>query len=99
VSSGQIYTFQFVPTQGGGIPDPYGVNVIATDAYSGGNDLGEPTWDLCFRTYVDVTTGTNDPMVENSAAVYVYPNPAGNLVSVRCKNGFQLFSLEGRLIK
>jgi hypothetical protein len=29
----------------------------------------------------------------------VYPNPANNSINVRSNNGFQLFSIDGRLLK
>ncbi|HOY32947.1 MAG TPA: T9SS type A sorting domain-containing protein [Bacteroidales bacterium] len=73
VTAGQVYTFQFIPAQGGGLPDPYGVNVLSNDVYSGGYDLGNTNGELTFRTYVDVTTGTNDIHGQNNYVVY--PNP------------------------
>lgn len=52
VTEDSVYTFQFVPIQGGGIPDPYGVNVDLNDVYAGGVDISNPTGDLAFRTYI-----------------------------------------------
>jgi len=59
VTSGQVYTFQFIPIQGGGIPDPYGVQCTMPSAYPGGEyDITDPSGtypmngDLIFITYV-----------------------------------------------
>ncbi|HYV92508.1 MAG TPA: hypothetical protein VE978_12010 [Chitinophagales bacterium] len=57
VTSGQVYTFQFIP--GAGIPDPYGVQVQVPGTYAGGQmGLVDPSgtyfpgFDLVFQTYV-----------------------------------------------
>jgi len=57
ITSGQIYTFQFIP--GAGIPDPYGVQVAVPGTYSGGqmalvdpSGTYYPGFDLVFQTYV-----------------------------------------------
>ncbi|MCX7696925.1 MAG: hypothetical protein N2Z72_04430 [Bacteroidales bacterium] len=52
VVAGSIYTFQFIPTQGGGLPDPYGVRVSLTNVHPGGVDLNNPTGDLAFKVHV-----------------------------------------------
>lgn len=60
VTSGQTYTFQFTPTQGGGLPDPYGVQCVIPSAYPNGEyDITDPSGtysmggDLVFKTYVN----------------------------------------------
>ncbi len=83
VTSGSVYTFQFIPTQGGGLPDPYGIDLqFVSDEYSGGHCLSFPTGDLCFRTYVDITTDLNDIHPENSFEVY--PNPSNGKFTIIC---------------
>jgi hypothetical protein len=59
VTSGQMYTFQFIPTQGGGLPDPYGVQCNLPSVYSSGEYyITDPSGtynmngDLVFKTYV-----------------------------------------------
>lgn len=52
ITSGSDYTFQFIPVQGGGLPDPYGINVTSNDSYSDGYWLSNPGGDLAFRTHV-----------------------------------------------
>jgi hypothetical protein len=53
VTTGQVYTFEIVPIQGGGLPDPYGVQVSGpTDMYGGGRNEFGATWDDVFKTYV-----------------------------------------------
>ncbi len=74
VTNGSVYTFQFIPTQGGGLPDPYGVNVQTSNVYSGGHDLADINMDLTFSTYVDVATSINDIHTENNFVVF--PNPS-----------------------
>jgi hypothetical protein len=99
VIGGQTYTFQFVPDPNGGINDPYGVDLLAADFYAAGNDLGEPTWDLCFQTYVDVPTGIIIQNNNSSDDFAVYPNPVCDKLYVNCYNGYQLFAIDGRLLK
>lgn len=74
VINGSVYTFQFVPIQGGGLPDPYGINCQDANPYSGGYDLSLPTFDLAFRTYVDITTGIKNSTLENNFVIYPNPN-------------------------
>jgi hypothetical protein len=74
VVSGSVYTFQFIPIQGGGLPDPYGINVQDSNKYAGGYDLSLPTFDLTFRTYVEAETNINELYAENNFVIY--PNPS-----------------------
>ncbi|MCX6290823.1 MAG: T9SS type A sorting domain-containing protein [Bacteroidetes bacterium] len=79
VTQNAVYTFQFIPIQGGGLPDPYGVNVYGADVYPGGYDITFTGFDLTFRTYVDMSTGVNDVPEGNNFRIY--PNPtAGKFV-------------------
>lgn len=87
VTSGSVYTFQFVPTQGGGLPDPYGVQVENPGTYTGGQmEITDPSgtsatgFDMVFKTYVSGTTGIFSGNSTNSLSIY--PNPATSEVSV-----------------
>ena len=51
----QVYTFQFIPVQGGGLPDPYLIQVNTNDAYPGGRNSQRASWDNPFRTYTEGT--------------------------------------------
>lgn len=73
VTAGQVYTFQFIPTHGGGLLDPYGVNVQVSNVYMGGHDLADINMDLTFRTYVDIATSID--YTETESYFVVYPNP------------------------
>ena len=48
-----VYTFQFIPVQGGGLPDPYLIQVNTNDAYPGGRNSQRDTWDNPFRTHLN----------------------------------------------
>lgn len=52
VTNGSVYTFQFIPTIGGGLPDPYLIQVNTNNAYPGGRNSQRADWDNPFRTYV-----------------------------------------------
>ena len=56
ITSGSVYTFQFIPIQGGGLPDPYLIDLRDSNVYSGGYHLAFPQFDLTFRTYVNSPT-------------------------------------------
>jgi hypothetical protein len=82
VTAGSTYTFQFVPIQGGGLPDPYGVNVKTGNVYTAGYDLTFQEFDLTFRTHVDGMA----TVIENEEAnreVAIYPNPSNGKFAVR----------------
>jgi hypothetical protein len=100
VTQNSVYTFQFIPVQGGGLPDPYGVNVQGADVYAGGYDLTFTSFDMTFRTYVDVTTGMNELPEENSFAVY--PNPNNSKFEIRNSKSeiqsVEIFNLFGQKV-
>jgi hypothetical protein len=73
LTAGQTYTFQFIPIQGGGISDPYGVSLFAGDVYTGGNDISEPGWDLAFKISVDVTTSISKKTKQDRAILMPHP--------------------------
>ena len=59
VTAGMMYTFQFIPTLGGGLPDPYGVQCYMPSTYPLGEywikDPGgtyNMNGDMVFKTYV-----------------------------------------------
>ncbi|HTL81149.1 MAG TPA: T9SS type A sorting domain-containing protein [Bacteroidia bacterium] len=81
VVSGQVYTWEFIPIQGGGLPDPYLIQINIPDVYSGGISYNFGTnGDIAFATYVDVATGMNSSLNENGFAVY--PLPTHDVVTV-----------------
>lgn len=69
VSMGSVYTFQFIPTQGGGLPDPYGILVTTNNEYSGGYWLSNPAGDLTFRTMV-IPLSINASIFANSPTTF-----------------------------
>jgi hypothetical protein len=90
VKKDSVYTFQFVPIQGGGLPDPYGVNILGSNAYAGGYDLTFPQFDMTFKTYIDATTGIN----ENAPSLFsIYPNPANNCIAIQLNEELKMSNL------
>ncbi len=88
VVNGQVYTWQFIPTVGGGLTDPYLIQVNIPDVYAGGVSYNFGTGgDITFRTSVDVSTDVNSIGNENNFAVF--PNPASDVITV---NGISNFS-------
>jgi hypothetical protein len=85
VVSGQVYTFQFIPTVGGGLTDPYLIQVNIPNVYPAGTCYSFGSGGcLAFATFVNtLTTGikSDGPMVN----VTIYPNPATDHVSVTLK--------------
>lgn len=84
VTSGSTYTFQFIPTQGGGLPDPYGVNVNTGNVYSGGYDITNPTGDLAFKVHVDDLCSISASISANSATTFCQ---GGNVLLSSSKQG------------
>ena len=84
LNAGEAYSFQFVPTQGGGLPDPYGVNVESSDAYAGGNDLWNTGGELAFRVYVDAATQIEETHIESP--IQIFPNPAMERIQINGAN-------------
>ena len=53
VTATQVYTFQFIPTVGGGLPDPYLIEINIPNVYAGGHNYNLGTAGCCaFKTYV-----------------------------------------------
>ncbi len=91
VTKGAVYTFQFIPAQGSGLPDPYVIMAQTENVYSGGYWLSNPTGDLTFRTYIkDITTGLNDIPRDNQ--FMVYPNPSKGKFTI--SNSADISSIE-----
>lgn len=89
VVAGSIYTFQFIPIQGGGIPDPYGVQVENPGTYLFGEMyLVDPSgtyptgFDMVFKTYVTVSTNVNMPW-NTMEYVSASPNPFSESCTLR----------------
>jgi hypothetical protein len=99
VTDASVYTFQFIPIQGGGLPDPYGVNLQTSNVYSGGNDLASTNWDLMFMTYVDVTTNIND--IPGEINLKFYPNPVADVLTIETpqRSLIEILNTEGQIIK
>ncbi len=86
ITSGSVYTFQFIPIQGGGLPDPYLIDLRDSNVYSGGYHLAFPQFDLTFRTYVNSPTSIIDIQTENNFVVY--PNPFSSSTTLQTDNFF-----------
>ncbi len=52
VVAGSVYTFQFIPTVSGGLPDPYIIVVNTTNPYAGGRNSQAANFDNPFKTFV-----------------------------------------------
>jgi len=53
VNGGSVYTYEVVPIQGGGLPDPYGVQVAGpVNNYVGGQNEMGGGWDEVFKVYL-----------------------------------------------
>ena len=81
VISGSEYTFQFIPTQGGTLPDPYGVQVESPGTYAGGEmEISDPSgtyttgFDMVFKTYVTLSTNVSENEL-NVSGMRLFPNP------------------------
>ena len=56
ITVGSLYTFQFIPTQGGGLTDPYLIQIYLPSIYAGGQNYNLGTLGDCtFRTYVNTS--------------------------------------------
>lgn len=99
VTSGSVYTFQFIPIQGGGLPDPYGVQVENPGTYPGGElNIIDPSgtyptgFDMVFKTYVNVNTLL--PEVNNTSASFdIFPNPFSTEATLRSSMNFHNVTL------
>jgi hypothetical protein len=106
VTSGQVYTFRFIP--GAGIPDPYDVQLGF--GYLGGKFLIitpsgvlDPQSDVVFRTFVTAATGIST-METNYFSMKIYPNPLTSFATLQFNNimkdaELNIYNLYGQKIK
>lgn len=82
VEAGSIYTLQFIPTQGGGLPDPYLIQITLPGLYPGGHCFNLGTdGDIGFRTHVDAAALSVERAVA-APAMQVYPTLATDRITV-----------------
>jgi hypothetical protein len=99
--AGQQYTFQFVPTQGGGLPDPYLIQIQLPGTYAGGQNynLGAQG-DCAFRTRVN--PGGVGMAEQAPWSLRVYPNPAHDRLTVELPDNtearLRVFDAMGQLV-
>jgi hypothetical protein len=110
VTSGSIYTFQFIPTQGGGLPDPYGVQVENPGTYAAGEmRITDPSgtyptgFDMVFKTFVTIYTATS-PVEDFTTSVSIWPNPfsINTTLTTRdllSKATLRIYNVCGQLVK
>ena len=83
ITAGQMYTFEVVPLQGGGLPDPYAVQVTwDTTSYPDGESTAGIGFDYVFRTFVTMTVGT-ETIQGSSSEINIYPNPFSTETALR----------------
>ena len=83
VTAGEMYTFEVVPIQGGGLPDPYAVQVCwDTTSYPDGESTAGVGYDYVFRTFVTLTVGV-EVMDVRSSETTIYPNPFSTETALR----------------
>jgi hypothetical protein len=83
VNEGSIYTFQFIPTQGGGLPDPYLIQILLPGTYAGGHNYNLGTQGDCtFRTYVNGSTGISQQNADVQDEWQVFPIPADDHLTI-----------------
>ena len=82
VEAGSMYTLQFIPTQGGGLPDPYLIQITLPGLYPGGHCFNLGTdGDIAFRTHVDAASLSVVPATDVQG-MQVFPNPATDRITV-----------------
>lgn len=83
VESDALYTFQFVPAQNGGLPDPYLIQIYLPSIYPGGinANLGAQG-DCTFRTYVGSGSTAVPEAARVSGPLRVFPVPADGSITV-----------------
>ncbi len=75
ISAGQTYTCEVVPTQGGGLPDPYAVQISGPDdPYPAGRSSFSIIADYVFRTFVSSSVGIGT-IETNAPGLRIQPNP------------------------
>lgn len=102
--AGEVYTWELIPIQGGGIPDPFAIQIAGPDdAYPGGQSSFGITWDYVFRTYVSTTVGIGATGT-SSSSVEIYPNPFSQQTTLRSDQplrnaSFTLYNAQGQQVK
>ncbi|MDD2987171.1 T9SS type A sorting domain-containing protein [Flavobacterium sp.] len=82
----QVYTFELIPTQGGGLPDPFGIQIGGPeDTYPRGRSSFSPTWDYVFRTFVTESLGIENYST-NHEYIKIYPNPFSTQTTLEIVN-------------
>lgn len=107
VTAGSNYTFHLIPILGGGLPDPYGVQVENPGSYSSGEMyIVDPSgtyptgFDMIFKTYLELNTGLIP--IENKQCIY--PNPVTSTAlfiapSIGKKNQLEIIGINGQIIQ
>lgn len=104
ITAGQMYTWQLVPTQGGGLPDPYGVQATRdTLAYPNGESTAGTDFDYVFRTFVSLSTGTAS-IETGSSALRIHPNPFSTETTLGMDGplnnaSLTLYNAQGQLVR
>ena len=82
VEAGSMYTLQFIPTQGGGLPDPYLIQITLPGLYPGGHcyNLGTDG-DIGFRTHVDAAALSVE-RADAAQGMQVHPTLATDRITV-----------------
>ena len=89
----QVYTFEIIPNQGGGLPDPFAIQIAGpVDSYTRGQSSFNATWDYVFRTFVITSLGIEN--IEASASnINIYPNPFSSHTTVQTSDLYNDASL------
>lgn len=104
IVAGEVYTWELIPIQGGGIPDPFAIRIAGPDdPYAGGQSSFGIDWDYTFRTYVSTTVGIGVAGT-SSSSVEVYPNPFSQQTTLRSDQPLQnasltLYNAQGQQVK
>ena len=104
ITAGQMYTFEVVPTQGGGLPDPYAVQATTnTESYTDGVSTAGVGFDYVFRTFVTLTVGTAS-IESTPSELTIYPNPFSTETTLRTSGLLQnatltLYNSQGQQVK
>jgi len=107
VTAGSNYTFHLIPILGGGLPDPYGVQVENPGSYSSGEMYivdpsgSYPTgFDMIFKTYLEINTGMENQ--DKSQNLFIYPNPVNSTTlfkspSLGKTNQWEIIGINGQI--
>ena len=100
----QVYTFELIPIQGGGLPDPFAIQIGGPDdTYPRGQSSFNPTFDYVFRTFVTESLSIED-FVTNHSDVKIYPNPFSSqttleMVNLSKNTTLTIFNSQGQKVK